>query len=60
MKNSLDIATDTLLGPAAIDAAQLEATLSGLMQPGVDYADLYFQIFRNESWLLEDLSLIHI
>ena len=54
MKNSLDIATDTLLGPAAIDAAQLEATLSGLMQPGVDYADLYFQIFRNESWLLED------
>ena len=54
MQNTLDIASDTLLGPAAIDAAQLEATLSGLMQPGVDYADLYFQILANESWLLED------
>ncbi|RJS93526.1 metalloprotease TldD [Salinisphaera sp. Q1T1-3] len=54
MQNTLDLARDTLLGHANIDAHQLEATLSGLMMPGVDYADLYFQIQKSESWLLED------
>nr|WP_293624462.1 metalloprotease TldD [Salinisphaera sp.] len=54
MKNAIDIASDTLLGRAGIDAGQLQAALGGLMAPGVDYADLYFQILRNESWLLED------
>lgn len=54
MSNAIDIATDTLLGRANIDARQLETTLGALMMPGVDYADLYFQILRNESWLLED------
>lgn len=54
MKNALDIASDTLLGHAGIDAGQLESTLSALMVPGVDYADLYFQILKNETWLLED------
>lgn len=54
MKNALDIASDTLLGQAGIDAGQLQATLGALMVPGVDYADLYFQILKNESWMLED------
>lgn len=54
MTNAIDIATDTLLGTAGIEARQLDATLAGLMVPGVDYADLYFQILRHESWLLED------
>ncbi|MDA3920900.1 MAG: metalloprotease TldD [Salinisphaera sp.] len=54
MQTTLDIASHHLLGRAQIDAAALEKTLSGLMAPGVDYADLYFQILRNESWMLED------
>jgi hypothetical protein len=54
MKNAIDIASDTLLGRAGIDASQLQSALGSLMVPGVDYADLYFQILKNESWLLED------
>lgn len=54
MQTTLDLASDALLGSARIDTGQLESTLSGLMVPGVDYADLYFQILRNESWMLED------
>lgn len=54
MQTPLDIASHHILGPAQIDAGTLEKTLSGLMAPGVDYADLYFQILRNESWMLED------
>ncbi len=54
MNNAIDIASDTLLGTAGIDASQLQSTLAGLMVPGVDYADLYFQILKNESWMLED------
>ena len=54
MNSAIDIASDTLLGRAGIEAGQLEATLGALMVPGVDYADLYFQILRNENWLLED------
>src|SRR5699024_11486973 len=54
MDNTLDLARNALLGPAGIDAHQLESTLAGLMVPGVDYADLYFQILKNEGWALED------
>ncbi|MGN8160274.1 metalloprotease TldD [Salinisphaera sp. SWV1] len=54
MQNTLDIASDALLGHANINAQQLETTLSGLMVPGVDYADLYFQILKSENWMLED------
>lgn len=54
MDNPLDIAQNTLLGRAGVDAGQLEATLAGLMKPGVDYADLYFQLLHNEAWALED------
>ncbi|HET7313456.1 metalloprotease TldD [Salinisphaera sp.] len=54
MQTTLDLASDTLLGRANISARQLETTLSGLMVPGVDYADLYFQMQKSETWLLED------
>jgi len=49
-----DTASAALLGPAQLDLNQIEHTLGRLMRPGVDYADLYFQIQRNESWMLED------
>ncbi|MGB7756247.1 MAG: metalloprotease TldD [Salinisphaera sp.] len=54
MQTTLDLASDALLGRANINAHQLETTLSGLMVPGVDYADLYFQIQKSENWMLED------
>ncbi len=54
MQNPIDIAQNALLGPAKIDASQLQATLDGLMMPGVDYGDLYFQIHKNEHWVLDD------
>jgi len=43
-----------LLEPAGLDEQQLSTTLGGLMSGGVDYADLYFQVTRQESWSLED------
>ncbi len=43
-----------MLEPAGLDEKNLNTTLGGMMQGGVDYADLYFQVSRNESWTLED------
>jgi len=43
-----------LLEPAGLGEKQLATTLGGLMRGGVDYADLYFQVMRQESWMLED------
>jgi TldD protein len=43
-----------MLEPAGLDESNLSATLGSMMQGGVDYADLYFQVSRNESWSLED------
>ena len=43
-----------VLEPAGLDEANLSTTLGSMMQGGVDYADLYFQVSRSESWTLED------
>ena len=43
-----------LLEPAGLGEAALSKTLGSLMRGGVDYADLYFQVTRQESWTLED------
>lgn len=43
-----------LLEPAGLGEQQLSSTLGGLMHGGVDFADLYFQVTRQESWSLED------
>jgi len=43
-----------LLEPAGLGEQQLSTTLGGLMRGGVDFADLYFQVTRQESWSLED------
>ncbi|MGH8506410.1 MAG: metallopeptidase TldD-related protein, partial [Stenotrophobium sp.] len=54
MSESLDLARNTLLAPAELDERSLQRILSGLMKPGVDAADLYFQHALTESWSLED------
>ncbi|MGH8460492.1 MAG: metalloprotease TldD [Stenotrophobium sp.] len=51
---TLDLARQTLLAPAELDEHSLQRILSGLMKPGVDAADLYFQHALTESWSLED------
>ena len=43
-----------VLEPAGLDEGNLNATLGSIMRGGVDYADLYFQVSRQESWTLED------
>ncbi|MGQ0587314.1 MAG: metalloprotease TldD [Gammaproteobacteria bacterium] len=54
MTDSLTLARCTLLEPATLDEHRLERVLAGLMKPGVDAADLYFQHSATESWLYED------
>jgi TldD protein len=52
--NSIDTLMSRMLEPAGLDEANLSTTLGSMMKGGVDYADLYFQVSRNESWTLED------
>jgi len=47
-------ASQRLLTPTGLTETDLEHTLSLTMSKGVDYADLYFQQSRQESWMLED------
>lgn len=42
------------LEPAGLDERALGNTLASMMHSGVDYADLYFQVSRQESWSVED------
>jgi len=43
-----------LLADSQIDDAILNKTLESMFQRKVDFADLYFQASRHESWMLED------
>ena len=50
----LDQATDLLLAPASLEFNQLSGVLADIHGHRVDYADLYFQYSRLESWSLEE------
>lgn len=50
----LDTADEALLKPSGLDAQALQGVLSNIMSHQVDYADLYFQYVRSESWGLEE------
>ena len=52
--NSIDTLISRLLEPAGLDETTISTTLGSMMRGGVDYADLYFQVSRHESWMLED------
>jgi len=52
--DSLATLMDRMLEPAGLGERQLSRTLGTVMTGGVDYADLYFQVSRHESWSLED------
>ena len=47
-------ATETLLDPASLDVPALQSVLGNIMTHDIDYADLYFQYSRAESWGLEE------
>jgi len=47
-------ARELLLAPAGIDNNDLDRLMAAVTGPGVDYADLYFQYARQESWSLEE------
>jgi TldD protein len=50
----IDSVISRTLEPVGLDEKQLNTTLGTIMQGGIDYADLYFQISRQESWMVED------
>ncbi|MGJ8621104.1 MAG: metalloprotease TldD [Methylophilaceae bacterium] len=49
-----DTANETLLVPSGLDNSAIQGVLSSIMSHQVDYADLYFQYSRSESWGLEE------
>ena len=51
---SLDMAREALLSPYGLGESDLQTVLDQLMGHSIDYADLYFQLSRHESWMLED------
>jgi TldD protein len=51
---ALDVARNYLLQPFELDENKLSTVLGTVMGSAVDYADLYFQQSREESWALED------
>jgi TldD protein len=50
----LTTAQEILLAPYALDDARLASVFGEIMTHKVDYADLYFQYSRSESWSLEE------
>jgi TldD protein len=54
MNQSLDIARRTFLAPADLSERDLDGLIGQLLAHRVDYADLYFQYSRYESWSLEE------
>jgi len=54
MSNSLETARSTLLEPTGITEQDIDRVLGQIMDRDVDYADLYFQYSRHESWSLEE------
>ena len=54
MSQQLEQAREQLLVPAGLGESELQKVLDHLMVHDVDYADLYFQLSRHESWSLED------
>ncbi len=50
----LGLAREQLLEPAGLDLGDIDRGLSLLMSRRLDYADIYFQFTRFETWTVED------
>ena len=53
-QDAIDAVISQTLEPVGLDEQHLNSTLGSMMRGGVDYADLYFQVSRQESWSVED------
>ncbi|HSQ69336.1 MAG TPA: metalloprotease TldD [Steroidobacteraceae bacterium] len=53
-RDPLELARGALLLPAGLDESRVAGVLGEVMGHAVDYADIYFQLIREESWSLED------
>jgi len=51
---SFAVAEKMILAPSGLDERRLSQVLDVILSRGVDYADLYFELSREESWSLED------
>jgi len=54
LTDSLDLAKRTLLEPGGLSESDLDKVMGRVAHPDIDYADLYFQYSRHESWSLEE------
>ena len=54
MSDSMQSVTERLLAPSGLDEQSVLSTLSAIMGPSIDYADLYFQYARQESWVMDE------
>ena len=54
MSQALDIAKKQLLDNSGLQVNDIQKTLDRLVRHDIDYADLYFESSRAESWVLED------
>ena len=52
--NALAIARDVLLTPFGLDESKLQKALATMFTHRVDFADMYFQFTKSESWSLEE------
>lgn len=52
--SALLLARQNLLVPAELDEQKLQQVVGQILGHHIDYADLYFQSSRHESWVLED------
>src|SRR5579862_8384817 len=50
----LGIARELILRPSGLDDTRLDRIVGEVLQHSVDFADLYFQLARQEAWSLED------
>src|ERR1700753_680111 len=52
--DALGIARDLILRPSGLDDGRLQSVFGEVLRHSVDFADLYFQLSREEAWSLED------
>ena len=54
VSDPLTIARELILRPSGLDDSRLDQVFGEVLRHSVDFADVYFQLSREESWALED------
>ncbi len=52
--NPIAIARELILRPSGLDDGRIDRVFGDVLNHSVDFADIYFQLARQESWSLED------